>query len=590
MSSTVALVPSVKLGGNALPADWLAALIDLRVEAVFQAPSRATLRFVDPSYTLASSGSAAPATALQVLDATTPSLVLFSGEITAVGVEQRVGEQPELVVVAYDKSHRLGRQTTARSFSNSTYSDAVSSLASDADLSTSVTATSATVPYFMQADSDLGMLTELARRVGYDWWVSGTTLNFAPPAAGATVTLTLGANLLSFSARANAQPPTEVNIAGWDSASQDVVVGQATSPTGAVTASSTVADLASGRSSTLGQATLFSAGLGVASTAEANTVSSALLDRFAAGAVRASGVATGNGAIALGATANVVDAGPLSGTYPITRVEHVYRARTGYVTRFWSGDRVPTTLVDTLSAAATPQATFHQTGLTVGVVTSINDPNKTGMVQVLYPGLGAQYATGWARVVAVGGGATRGGVFVPEVSDEVLIGFECADPRRPVVIGGLYGAKSTIPTPTIADGKVETRTITSRLGHVISLLDGTATAEQAIELTLAGGQTKLHLGKDQVTLTIPSGIALTISAGSSTSIAFGTDGAVSIKAPQITLQATEKLAVSAPQVQVSADSQLQLSGQAQASLEGGTVSVQGSGPVSIQGALVQING
>jgi uncharacterized protein involved in type VI secretion and phage assembly len=589
--STIALVPPVTLGSQALPASWLDALIDLKVECVFQAPARATLRFVDPAYVLASSELAEPGANLVVTDPSGGERRLFIGEVTGVGVDQRAGEQPELVLVAHDRSHRLARQATARSYSQTPYSEVVAKLCDDAGLDADVTATEATEEYLMQADSDLGLITELARRIGYDWWVTDTTLHFAPPSAGPTVRLALGTTLRSFSARANAQPPTTVKVAGWDRSAQEVVTSVAGSDAAspAVLASSPIAERAAKRTQTLGAATVFTAGLGVGSSSEAGTVSSAILDRIAASAVRASGLADGNASIALGATVEVSDAGPLSGSYPVTRVEHVYRARSGFVTRFWSGDRQPTTLADTLGSLATPHATFSATGLTVGVVTGINDPDAMGRVRVLYPGLGNQYTTGWARVASPGGGKTRGGVFVPEVGDEVLIGFECSDPRRPVVIGGLFGDKSTTPPPGVKDGTVQQRSITSRLGHVVSLLDGTVPGEQAIELTLAGGQHTLHLGKDNVTLSVPSGQAVTIKAGD-TQVSFGTDGSVNVKGTTVTLQATNKVAISAPQVQVSADAQLTLQSTASASLQADAeLQVGSDGPTAIKGAVVQIN-
>ena len=65
-----------------------------------------------------------------------------------------------------------------------------------------------------------------------------------------------------------------------------------------------------------------------------------------------------------------------------------------------------------------------------------------------------------------------GSVMIPEVGDEVLVGFEHGDPRQPIILGGLFGNKSTIPDWTVKDGKVSSRRFTSRLGHVWELSDG----------------------------------------------------------------------------------------------------------------------
>ena len=52
------------------------------------------------------------------------------------------------------------------------------------------------------------------------------------------------------------------------------------------------------------------------------------------------------------------------------------------------------------------------------------------------------YESDWARVAQFGAGKKSGASFPPEVGDEVLIGFEFGDPRRPYVLGGLFNANT----------------------------------------------------------------------------------------------------------------------------------------------------
>jgi phage protein D len=582
------MTPVVSFNGTNLTPAWLAALLEVRVEREMQVPGRVTLRFIDPGYVLLQTNLLELGVAVEVTDPS-GSPVLIAAEVTSVAVEQREREQPELVVVAHDKSHRLGRATNLKSYLSMSYSDVVTTLAGSAGLSAQVTSTNVTMDYFMQVDSDLGLITELARRVGFDWWVDGTTLYFAPPTAGTQVSLVLGAGLRSLSVRASGHHPDSVTVDGWDRAQQEMVTATVSSPTSGVTASSNLADLVSTPSTAFGSATLLTVGLSAQSQAEAAQLGQAIYDRGRAGSVTARGLADGNGALSLGCAVSVTDAGPLSGSYPVTRVEHLYRPTSGYTTRFVAGDRRPTSLVDTLAGtAANAMPTHRHPGVAVGQVTNINDPNNAGRVKVRYPGASAADETGWARVVAIGGGKNRGSVFIPEVNDEVLVAFEGGDPRQPVVIGGLYGAQSTIPTTTIAEGTVQSRAMTSRLGHVVSLLDGTAPASQAIELMLAGGEHKVHLGKDNLAITVPQGLPISITAGQS-SIKFGQDGAITIAAPSITLQATQQVQLSGAQISVSADATLSLQGQASTAIKGAQVQMQGEGPVIIAGQPVMIN-
>jgi uncharacterized protein involved in type VI secretion and phage assembly len=113
-------------------------------------------------------------------------------------------------------------------------------------------------------------------------------------------------------------------------------------------------------------------------------------------------------------------------------------------------------------------------GLVVGVVTDNQDPNGDGRVKVRFPSLSKTETSDWARVVAVGGGAQRGIEFLPEVDDEVLVGFELGDVHFPYVLGGLWNGHDAPPTRSnqlISGGKVQKRIIRSRTGHTITLDD-----------------------------------------------------------------------------------------------------------------------
>jgi hypothetical protein len=71
------------------------------------------------------------------------------------------------------------------------------------------------------------------------------------------------------------------------------------------------------------------------------------------------------------------------------------------------------------------------------VVTNTKDKDKKGRVKVALPWLAPNYESDWARVAQIGAGRRSGPAFIPEVGDEVLVGFEFGDPRRPYVLGGL---------------------------------------------------------------------------------------------------------------------------------------------------------
>lgn len=588
----VALTPVVSLGGSKLPGDWQAALVELRVEMQYQVPSRVTLRFSDPGYKLLASQLAKLGAKVTVADPAQGGTSFVNAEVTAVSAEQRPGEQPELLVVALDLSHRMGRATKIKAYTDSSYSDIVMKIVHDAGLDPWVDNTGAQIDYVMQAGSDLAFLSEIAHRTGFDWWVSGNDLHFAKPTKGADVDLTLGEQLRTFSARVSGFQPGSVAVDGWDRTSQKKVSSKANTAV-APLASSKLADLTKGVSS-FGHTEVFTGGLGAQTNAESQMLAQSILDRALTAAVTAKGVADGNGKIVLGVTAKIDGAGPLNGSYPVTAVEHVYRPASGFVTRFSSGERRPTTLVDSLGGAAGGMngpytgAAHFRSGVTVGVVTTNKDPENLGRVRVLFPGADTTSQTGWARVVSVGGGANRGSVWIPEVNDEVLVGFEGGDARQPVVIGGLFGTAQKMPQTAIKDGAVQTRAMTSRLGHVIGLLDGSSNAEQAIELVLAGKQHSIHLGKDKVTVKVPENVPVEVTSGTA-SIKISGSGDITMEANNITLNAKQAVKIQGAQISVEAKATLDMKAQAKAALSGGMLEMQAQGVAKVAGAMVEIN-
>jgi uncharacterized protein involved in type VI secretion and phage assembly len=582
------LSPAIKFDGALLPTSWQDALLECKVELEMRTTGQVILRFLDAGYVLTSSSTVKLGTAVVV--SIPGGNTLITAEVTSVGVEQSEGEQPELVVTALDKSHRMARGTNVKTYVNVSYSDIVSQLVSAAALSASADSTSVTFDYVLQVDSDLAFLSEMAARTGYDWWVEDTTLNFKKPASGSDVELALSTDLTTFSVRASGHPPGSVSVYGWDRDNQQQLNGSTSAAT--LKATSTLADSVSDGDTAFGSAILVNAALAGSTQEEVTQLSQALFDWAAANSIRASGLTTGNDSIKLGNSVKISDAGPLTGTYPITRVEHTYRPRRGFLTRFWSGGR-GTHGGPGLNGSAGQRgpllgAATHHPGVVVGTVTNINDPNKTGRVKVLFPGLDQSQESAWGRILAPGGGASRGNVNIPEVVDEVLVAFEGGDPRQPVILGGLFGSKSTIPKWTVQDGKVSARRFTSRLGHIYEFGDGTEAADQYFMVQLAGGNNTLKISQQSTILQIPSGQPLTIQAGSS-KIAFSDTGDITIQGPNITIQAQQNLKLSGLQVNVSADSALKMQGGTQASLQGAVLELQGDAQASLKGGIVQIN-
>jgi uncharacterized protein involved in type VI secretion and phage assembly len=580
--------PIIKIDGQPLPNNWLDSLIEVRVERAFQVPARCTLRFVDDDYLLAQAQLIKMASKIVV--SIPDQAAIANVEVTGLAIEQMPSSMSELVVIAHDKSHRMGRATKVMTYNAMTYSDVVTRLLGASGLSAKVTATSRELEYIFQTDSDLAFITEMANRVGYDWWVDDDTFIFAPPKAnGSKVNLTRK-ELESFSVRATGHRPDEANVIGWDSKKQETVTGNGQLSDIKMLPTSPFAEVVGPSKKAFGDAKVVTAGLSAGVVEEAKELGKALVTRWMASAVTAKGVASANAELKPGATVEIEGCGPLNGDYHVTAVEHVMSSA-GMFTRFTAGDRVPTTLVDTLGGHGHQDITgnIDHGALAVGIVTNINDPDERGRVKVRFPGLSQSSESTWARLMALGGGADRGMVFIPEVNDEVLVGFESGDIRQPVVLGGLYGQKFGIPTWDVKDGIVSARRITSRLGHYVELGDGDKAPEQHLLMMLNGEKHKLRLGMDKFDIEMPSGKPLLIKVGDSKIEVTGS-GDISLEAPNITLKAKADVKIEGTNVTIAAKAQFAAEGKGTAELKGASVTVEGKANVAVKASgVVQIN-
>lgn len=589
-SDGMALTPVVTVGGSRLAQKWADALVELRVELAVRTIGRCTLRFADPGYTLIGSNSFTVGTPVTVSARAVPARSrleeVFRGVVTNVGVAYREGHPPELVAVVEDAAFDLARNSRAQTYLKSSYSEVVTAVLKNAGVRCEVSPSKGVQEYVLQTDTDLGFIDEIARRLGWDWVVDRGTFRFWPSwtssgrtgTHGPDVTVHADHDLQDFTVSVTADAPSTVTVRGWDPLNQKAVEGSAKLSRSAVPDGlATAAKVTAAKS-----AQQVTAAAGPADKAEADTIATAHVR--SAGVVLAKGRCTITPALRPGVLVDVHGVGPASGKYFVQEVVHTYRS-TGFHTQFVAGDKEPTRLTEGPERGA---ASFAHAGLVIGTVTDVNDPDRLGRVRVNYTALSEQVESTWARVVTVGGGNQRGAVFLPETGDEVLVGFEDADSRRPVVLGGLYGKTARIPEWPVADGRVKHRRLTSRLGHVIELGDGSGAAEQHVLLALAGQKHRLRLGKDKAAVEVPTGVPLRLAAGDS-SIELDGKGGITIDATKITIKAKQAVDVSGLEVGLKASTKLSASG-LQAELKGSTtVAVEGGASTTIKGGMVQIN-
>lgn len=502
----------VTVDGEPVAVDVLDRLALVRVEESVLLPDVFTLRFDDPHFELFDAGTFDLGAPVEIgLRAEGDPVAVTTGEVTALAVEQAAGGRHQLVVQGLDASHRLAREPRSRSFQQVTDADVATRIAEEHGLRAEVSATAEVHPYLLQAgQTDLAFLRHRARHVGFSLWVTDDVLHFTTSPAGATPpTLRWGDNLHKWKVRFSAaERCDEVVVRGWDGLEKREIEARAAAPDPTATAPA-AAELAAAARRAFGDVVRGAGHLGVTSRGEADELAGSLAARAAGAGVLARGEATGDPRITAGGQVAVEGVGSrLTGTYLLTSVEHVYGPGTPYVTRFTCGGREPAALPDLLGGA---DRRPERAALVVGVVTNIDDEEGVGRVKVMLPTVASDDESTWARVIAPGAGAGRGVQWLPEVGDEVVVGFEHGDLRRPFLLGGLWNLKDPPPVRAVEGGKVTVRTLTSREGHGLELRDGTG----------AGA---------------------------------------TLEAPEIEVTATRRLRLRAPQIEIAADAECTITG------------------------------
>jgi Rhs element Vgr protein len=95
-------------------------------------------------------------------------------------------------------------------------------------------------------------------------------------------------------------------------------------------------------------------------------------------------------------------------------------------------------------------------GLQIGVVKKLDeDPGGENRIQVSIPLLQAETDGVWARLSNFYASKTFGDYFIPEIGDEVLLGYLNNDPSNPVILGSLYSSNRTPPYPMTAENNTK---------------------------------------------------------------------------------------------------------------------------------------
>jgi phage baseplate assembly protein gpV len=522
---------------------------------------------------------------------------LITGEITSVEVEYEHGETLT-IVRGMDRSHRLMRGTQTMAYPDTMASDVVTMLLGEATVPPGeIIPTSNLYEWLTQANvSAWTFIQQLARLENYVAYSDALGLfNFCPmpkpeeagaPAMSTDVPalpnqLVMGVNLVSLRAVVSAaeQVPTVITT-GYDPQMAMPVLG--TFPL--VPSSSVLLDPATMPVPVGGEfgATEFNdSSRPLSSEGAALTWAESIASDIAGTMAEIEGECLGNPNLLAGEPITLGMCGPpFEGNYICTGARHVFDPDAGgYTTWVTVGGFRDRSLL-ALSSGSSPDDSIRPTipGLVIGTVVDNLDPQDLGRVKVMFPWLSAEYISAWARVMQIGASkAGSGFLWVPEIDDEVLLGFDRGSIDNPFVIGGLYnGVTMPMPPPSI-DGVVANRRIVSRMGHTLQWNDGPDAMGIHIATAPAeGSPCEIKLDGEEIMITINSDNSIQIKAAAQLEIS--TEGELTIKGSTITIgdETTASLTIGGSTISMGTEAE--------------SISIGSAGEVSIGGTMISLGG
>jgi len=270
------------------------------------------------------------------------------------------------------------------------------------------------------------------------------------------------------------------------------------------------------------------------------------------------------------------------------------RADGFYETFFWTSGMEAETTADLILGRGQSAASLASrgSGVAIGIVTNLNDPDGMGRVKLKLPWMDEQVETFWARIAGPMTGNGRGIQFMPEVNDEVLVAFDSGERGQPYVLGSLWNGKDLPPMKYdkfFAAGKVVRRQIRTAAGHVLEF-DDTEGAEK-FSVTSPGKRT-IVFDDGAKTITVKDGgsNSVEIDSNSAGKITIKTGGDVTVEAGG-NAKITAKMAaeVDALNIKLTAKTSLELSGTMVKIAAKAMLDMDGGGMASLKGGLVKIN-
>jgi len=215
-------------------------------------------------------------------------------------------------------------------------------------------------------------------------------------------------------------------------------------------------------------------------------------------------------------------------------------------------------------------------GVMTAIVTNTKDPEQLGRIKINYPWLNEASESDWVRVVSLMAGPDRGGFFLPDVGDEVLVAFQNGNLHTPYVLGGVWN-KNKKPPEKNADGKDNIKIYKSRSGHTMTFSDDSEGKKELVEIKTNAGHVILlddASGKEKIEIKDKTGSNKITIDSTANSITIESTTDIKMKSTNITIEASGNLNMKGAMVKAEAS---------------GNMNLEAGGINTVKGSMVKIN-
>lgn len=374
-------------------------------------------------------------------------VVIFKGIIVKHGIKVRQNGQSLLKLDCRDKTFKSTLIPRNRYFTELTDSDAIEEVLGDYDFETDVTSTDITHSELVQFETtDWDFMISRTQANGQFCIIDDGKFSTQKPdfQQEAILTLTYGSTMLEFEGEIDARIQfSSISANSWDYSTQELLTVEATEPDIQEGGNLSASDLAevSGASSL----ELRHSGQVIEGELQAWADATLLKTRLMkiGGRVKFQGFP----GIKPGHLVDLKGVGTrFNGIVFVSGIRHEIAngtwntyAQLG-LTKDWFPSQAPSYLKPAAGlVTAIP-------GLQIGVVSQLGeDPEGENRILVKVPTISTEEEGIWARVATLDAGENRGSFFLPEIGDEVIVGFIFGDPRDPVILGMLNSSNKPAP-------------------------------------------------------------------------------------------------------------------------------------------------